>query len=89
MTRIVAYLTGTLALAIVLASTMSAIYFAAINPIETINKLGGATLSGVGVAVGGCVGSALMLRFKLARRYVKNLVGEINEKVGKKLHAGS
>jgi hypothetical protein len=32
------------------------------------------------MAVGGCLGSALVLRFNAARRFVKGVVREISEK---------
>ena len=32
------------------------------------------------MAIGGCLGSALVLRFKTARRYVKSIVHDINER---------
>jgi hypothetical protein len=32
------------------------------------------------MAIGGCLGSALVLRFKVARKYVKGVLNEIHEK---------
>lgn len=80
MHRLLAYATGTLALLIVTASAASALTYAALHRAETLTNLGTSTLSGVGVAIGGCLGSALLLRFKVARRYVKNVLNEIQEK---------
>ncbi len=80
MKRLFAYVTGALALAIVAAAAGSAITYAALHRSETLTNLGTSTLSGVGMAVGGCLGSALVLRFKAARRFVKGVVHEINEK---------
>jgi uncharacterized membrane protein YfcA len=80
MKRLVAYVTGALALAIVSAAAGSAITYAALHRSETLTNLGTSTLSGVGMAVGGCLGSALVLRFKAARRFVKGIVHEITEK---------
>ena len=80
MKRLFAYVTGALALAIVAAAAGSAITYAALHRSETLTNLGTSTLSGVGMAVGGCLGSALVLRFKAARRFVRGVVHEINEK---------
>jgi uncharacterized membrane protein YfcA len=80
MKRLFAYVTGTLALAIVAAAAGSAITYAALHRSETLANLGTSTLSGIGMAVGGCLGSALVLRFKAARRFVRGIVHEITEK---------
>jgi 4-hydroxybenzoate polyprenyltransferase len=80
MHRLLAYATGTLALLIVAASAASALIYAALHRAETLANLGTSTLSGVGVAIGGCLGSALLLRFKAARRFVKSVIRDINEK---------
>jgi hypothetical protein len=47
---------------------------------ETLTHLGNSALQGIGMAIGGCLGSALVLRFKVARRYVKNVLNEIHER---------
>ncbi len=78
--RILAYLTGAFALLLVAASAVSALTYAVLHRSETLQNLASSTLSGVGMAIGGCLGSALILRFKTARRFVKSLVREINEK---------
>jgi hypothetical protein len=80
MKRLFAYATGALALAIVAAAAGSAITDAALHRSETLTNLGNSTLSGVGMAVGGRLGSALVLRFKVARRFVSGVVHEITEK---------
>jgi uncharacterized membrane protein YfcA len=80
MTKVVAYLTGALALVIVAASAGSALTYAATHGAETLGHLGNAVISGIGMAVGGCLGSALVLRFQAARNFVTSLVKEINEK---------
>jgi len=80
MQRLIAYATGAFALALVAASAMSALTYAALHHSETLQHLATSTLSGVGMAIGGCLGSALILRFKAARRFMKNLVHEINER---------
>jgi uncharacterized membrane protein YfcA len=79
MKRLLTYATGAFALVIVAASAGSAITYAAMHRSETFTNLGTSALSGIGMAVGGCLGSALMLRFKAARRFVKNVLKDINE----------
>jgi hypothetical protein len=69
-----------LALVVVAASAGSAITYAATHGSETLGHLGNAVISGIGMAVGGCLGSALVLRFKAARRFITCLLHEINEK---------
>ncbi len=80
MKRLLAYVTGIFALLIVAAAAISALTYAALHRSETLQNLATSTLQGIGMAVGGCVGSALVLRFKAARTFVKTLVHEINEK---------
>jgi uncharacterized membrane protein YfcA len=78
--RIATFVTGALALALVAASAGSALTYAYMHQSETLNNLGNSTLSGVGMAIGGCLGSALVLRFKAARRFVQNFVHEVSQK---------
>ena len=78
--RLIAYSTGALALIVVAAATGSAITYAVMHGTETLTHLGNSALQGIGMAIGGCLGSALVLRFKVARRYVKGVLKEINEK---------
>lgn len=78
--RVVAYVTGGFALALVGAATVSALTYAVLHRSETLQNLASSTLSGVGMAIGGCIGSALVLRFKAARKFIRAIVREINEK---------
>jgi len=80
MKRLLAFVTGAIALVIVAAAAGSAITYAVMHGAETLTLLGNAALTGIGMAVGGCLGSALVLRFKVARHYVKGFLKEINEK---------
>ena len=80
MQRLITYATGTFALLIVAASAASALTYAVLHRSETLTNLATSTLSGVGMAIGGCLGSALILRFKAARRFVKSVLRDINEK---------
>ena len=78
--RLIAYGTGALALIVVAAAAGSAITYAMMHGTETLSHLGNSALQGIGMAIGGCLGSALVLRFKVARHYVKGILKEINEK---------
>lgn len=75
---IFAYTTGAFALLLVAASAVSALTYAAVHQSETLQLLATSALQGVGVAIGGCLGSALILRFKAARRFVKGVLHDIN-----------
>jgi uncharacterized membrane protein YfcA len=77
MKRLIAYVTGAAALLIVASSAASALTYAALHRSETLQNLATSTLSGVGMAIGGCLGGALLLRFKAARRFVKNLLKDV------------
>jgi len=79
MRRLIAYATGALALALVAASAASAVTYATVHGSETLSGFGEATLHGVGSAIGGCLGGALILRFKAARKFLRNLLREIRE----------
>ena len=78
--RLIAYGTGALALIVVAAAAGSAITYAMMHGTETLTHLGNSALQGIGMAIGGCLGSALVLRFKVARKYVKGILHEISEK---------
>jgi len=78
--RLIAYSTGTLALIVVATAAGSAVTYAVMHGAETLTHLGNSALQGIGMAIGGCLGSALVLRFKVARKYVKSVLKEINEK---------
>ncbi|MHB8107902.1 MAG: hypothetical protein ACYDH4_10840 [Candidatus Cryosericum sp.] len=74
MNRLLTYATGTLALLIVAASAVSAVAYAAMHHSETLTNLATSTLSGIGMAVGGCLGGALILRFKAARKFLRGVI---------------
>ncbi len=80
MNRLLTYFTGALALTVVAAAAASALTYAVMHRSETLLNLATSTLSGVGMAIGGCLGSALVLRFKAARRFVKSILRDINER---------
>lgn len=80
MKRLIAFVTGGVALVLVAAATGSALTYAILHGTEALTALGNAALQGVGIAIGGCLGGALVMRFKVARHYVKNVLHEINEK---------
>jgi hypothetical protein len=79
MRKILSYLTGAIALFVVAASVVAALVYAVTHGMATLSNLANSTLSGIGIAIGGCLGSALILRFKAARRFVGNTVREISE----------
>ena len=62
--RLLAYATGAVALVVVAAAAGSAITYAVMHGTETLSHLGNSALQGIGMAIGGCLGSALALRFK-------------------------
>ena len=75
--RTVAYTTGACALLIVTVSAVAALLYAATHGPETLNNLATSTLTGIGMAIGGCLGSALILRFKTARQYVRSVLKDL------------
>lgn len=79
---LIAYATGALALVVVTAAAVSALTYAVLHRSQTLTNLATSTLSGIGMAVGGCLGSALILRFKAARRFLQNVIHEVHEKHG-------
>ena len=78
--RLVAYATGAVALVIVAAATGSAITYVLTHGTETLSHLGNSALQGIGMAIGGCLGSALVMRFKVARRYVKGVFHDVSDR---------
>jgi hypothetical protein len=75
--RAVAYMTGACALLIVSVSAVAALFYAATHSSETLQNLASSTLTGVGMAIGGCLGSALILRFKSARHYIRSVLKDL------------
>jgi hypothetical protein len=77
--KIFSYVTGVVALLIVATAAVLAALFAAQHTAETLKNLAVSTLQGIGMSVGGLLGSALVMRFQVARDYVKKLVGEVKK----------
>lgn len=75
--RSAAYVSGAFALAVVAVSAIAALFYAATHTSETLSNLASSTLSGVGMAIGGCIGSALILRFKTARKYLRSVLKDL------------
>jgi len=75
--RTIAYVTGAFALVIVAVSAVAALVYAATHSTETLHNLASSTLTGVGMAIGGCIGSALILRFKTARKYLRSVLKDL------------
>jgi uncharacterized membrane protein YfcA len=74
--KLISYITGTFALAIVAVAAVSALTYAATHHRETIHSLALGTLNGLGMSIGGLLGSYFILRFKSARRFVRRIFDE-------------
>jgi uncharacterized membrane protein YfcA len=77
MRKLLTYVTGTLALLVVTTSIVSALIYAGTHGTETLGNLATSTLQGIGVAIGGVLGSALILRFKAARSFISSVLKDI------------
>lgn len=77
MKRAFTYVAGALALVVVTASVGSALIYAVTNSKETLGNLATSTLQGVGVAIGGVLGSALILHFKVGRRFIADVIKDL------------
>lgn len=75
--RTVTYVTGAFALMLVAVSAAGALIYAATHRAETLSNLASSTLTGIGMAIGGCLGSALILRFKAARHYLRSVLKDL------------
>ena len=75
--RTIAYTTGAFALLIVSVSAVAALIYAATHGTETLTNLATSTLTGIGMAIGGCLGSALILRFKAARKFLRSVLKDL------------
>jgi len=77
MQRLLAYVTGTFALLLVATSAVTALTYAVLHRSETLLNLATSTLTGVGMALGGLIGTALTMRFQVARDYLKKIVDSL------------
>ncbi len=77
MKKLFAYLTGGLALLIVVVAIISATIYAASHNDEALKGLATATLQGIGMAIGSVIGGYITLRFQVARTWLKNLLKDI------------
>ncbi len=71
----ISYATGCIALISVSSAILATIHFVATNP-DAGSKLAASMLGGIGTAMGACIGGALILRFKSARRFLRQLFYE-------------
>ena len=62
---------------LVTVSAAGALVYAATHRTETLSNLASSTLTGIGMAIGGCLGSALILRFKAARHYLRSVLKDL------------
>lgn len=75
--KLVEYTSGAVALLIVAGSVVGALVYAVTHGLATLQELATGVLQGVGVAIGGLIGSALILRFEAARNFLKNLIKDV------------
>ena len=75
MKTFVSYVTGCIALTAMVAAVFLTVAYLMTNP-EAGSKLASSMVSGIGTAMGACVGAALILRFKAARRFLRQLFYE-------------
>jgi hypothetical protein len=75
--KLVEYSTSAIAFLLVAASVVGALVFAIHHGLATLDELATGVLQGLGVAIGGLVGSALVLRFEAARTFLRNLLKDI------------
>jgi uncharacterized membrane protein YfcA len=74
--KLVSYFTGACAFLIVALATLSAVIYAATHNRETLHNLATGTLNGLGMSIGGLIGSALVFRFKAARHFIRKVLKE-------------
>jgi hypothetical protein len=79
MKSVVGYLTGTVALLVVAGATVAAVVAAVTSGSSALVNIANSTLSGLGIAIGGCLGSVLILRFQAARKFIGGVVSDIQK----------
>lgn len=72
------YLTGGLALVIIVSVAIKALYLAATKP-EILEQMAAGVLNGTGIAIGSLIGGAIVLRFKTARKFLRRILKEEND----------
>jgi len=72
--RYLAWLTAILSVLIIGIVAGATILYVATKPSEVINDLASAVLSGVGAVLGAALGSLIVLRFKVVRIFLHNLI---------------
>ena len=75
--KFVEYSTGALAMLIIAVSVVMALVYAVVHGLATLETLATGTLQGVGCAIGGLIGSALVMRFEAARTFLRNLLKDV------------
>ena len=60
-------------------SVVAALVYAVLNGMATLHELAAGVLQGVGVAIGGLLGSALIMRYQSARGFLRQLVTDVLE----------
>lgn len=77
MKTILGYVTGFIAILVVATSVISAVLYASTHGSETVQNLATSTLSGIGISLGGLIGSALVMRFQASRNFLKKMLGDL------------
>lgn len=72
------YVTGCTAVMVIIAAVFVMMDYIATNH-EATSKLAGAMLGGIGSVLGAAIGGMLILRFKAARRFIRNLFSESDD----------
>ena len=75
--KCVDYCASGLAVLLVAASVVGAIIYAVQHGMSVLQELATGTLQGIGCAIGGLLGSALIMRFQTARDFLKNLLKDV------------
>lgn len=74
MKRIFTWTTATLSTTIIGVTTAATTLFVIANPTEVIGNLAPAVLAGIGTTLGAALGGLIVLRFKVVRTFIHNLI---------------
>ena len=74
MKRAFTWITASLSTVVVGITAAATAMFVVANPTEVVNSLAPAVLAGVGTTLGAAVGGLIVLRFKVVRTFVRDLI---------------
>jgi len=74
MKRMFTWLTATLSTVVIGITAAATAMFVVANPTEVVNSLAPAVMAGVGTTLGAALGGLIVLRFKVVRTFVRNLI---------------